>query len=587
MDVTRPPERSSSGDRDRIPSNASSTNGQLPTPSLSPIGSPVLRPPVPNGDYRVRRTSAAADWGADKTVLEEDMLHLDTDGDAAVLPQVARRPSHDSSSRRRTNSRLTSPVGVGEVLKLSPAKIHELTSSPESLPIRAATPITDETLTAEKINGSLEDKENILTNGHVEERGRNADSHHIANGFSFPSKPPGLREGAKEPQTATGMGTMPSDPKLPRPDVPVRTHSTPPNVRRRSASKTHSALQQAVNHAKLEKPIPPPLNLKATKTTTTNGSVSNSAKPPSAVSLASPLPSSIPLPPMSIPTYLELELSSERPSPLYIYRSNAVDYPYESFEIKFERLMNFVLLFPALERVLAFGAMACVDSFLYTFTILPLRFSKAISLLIEWMVQNFLREARDIGGFIYKGFPRFWTRRSGQRRRSSIPKKELEKLQTLQTLHATSIEPTSSRPRQQSPVDSDPTDTQRKRSSTTGRKHRRARSTVSALGPSHKADLLKGLLIVISCAVLLRFDASRMYHGVRGQATIKLYVIYNVLEVSLFDFVRDCLLTPSRYWTASYPPSDKTFSNVSSPTRCLNATATAAARSWHPSSCSS
>lgn len=28
-------------------------------------------------------------------------------------------------------------------------------------------------------------------------------------------------------------------------------------------------------------------------------------------------------------------------------------------------------------------------------------------------------------------------------------------------------------------------------------------------------------------------DASRLYHSVRGQAVIKLYVIFNVLEVSL------------------------------------------------------
>jgi hypothetical protein len=36
---------------------------------------------------------------------------------------------------------------------------------------------------------------------------------------------------------------------------------------------------------------------------------------------------------------------------------------------------------------------------------------------------------------------------------------------------------------------------------------------------------------VASCFVLMRFDASRMYHGIRGQSAIKLYVIYNLLEV--------------------------------------------------------
>jgi hypothetical protein len=36
---------------------------------------------------------------------------------------------------------------------------------------------------------------------------------------------------------------------------------------------------------------------------------------------------------------------------------------------------------------------------------------------------------------------------------------------------------------------------------------------------------------VTSCFILLRFDASKMYHNIRGQSAIKLYVIYNVLEV--------------------------------------------------------
>lgn len=67
--------------------------------------------------------------------------------------------------------------------------------------------------------------------------------------------------------------------------------------------------------------------------------------------------------------------------------------------------------------------------------------------------------------------------------------------------------------------------------------------------PTHKADMLKGLLVLLSCAVLMRFDASRMYHGIRGQAAIKLYVIYNVLEVcdrlfsALGQDVLECLFS--------------------------------------------
>lgn len=51
---------------------------------------------------------------------------------------------------------------------------------------------------------------------------------------------------------------------------------------------------------------------------------------------------------------------------------------------------------------------------------------------------------------------------------------------------------------------------------------------------SQKCDLVKGILVVLASLILQRItDASRMYHSVRGQETIKLYVIFNVLEVRL------------------------------------------------------
>ena len=57
---------------------------------------------------------------------------------------------------------------------------------------------------------------------------------------------------------------------------------------------------------------------------------------------------------------------------------------------------------------------------------------------------------------------------------------------------------------------------------------------------SHKCDLLKGVLFVLSCIFLQRStDASRMYHSVRGQDTLKLYVIFNVLEVGKTDVLSD------------------------------------------------
>lgn len=50
---------------------------------------------------------------------------------------------------------------------------------------------------------------------------------------------------------------------------------------------------------------------------------------------------------------------------------------------------------------------------------------------------------------------------------------------------------------------------------------------------SHKCDLTKAMLLVGTIVILHRMtDASKMYHSVRGQETIKLYVIFNVLEIA-------------------------------------------------------
>ncbi|CEH18899.1 Predicted membrane protein [Ceraceosorus bombacis] len=118
-------------------------------------------------------------------------------------------------------------------------------------------------------------------------------------------------------------------------------------------------------------------------------------------------------------------------------------------EMKWERVTNFIAIPFWMERIMVFGIAVCLDSFLYTFTILPLRFGVA---LYVWTA-NLMR----------------WCL-GGERR----------------YLHS-----------------------------------------------SHKCDLLKAALIVLSCYILSRVtDASKMYHSVRGQDFVKLSVIFNVLEIA-------------------------------------------------------
>lgn len=118
-------------------------------------------------------------------------------------------------------------------------------------------------------------------------------------------------------------------------------------------------------------------------------------------------------------------------------------------EMKWERVTNFIAIPFWMEKIMFFGFFVCLDSFLYTFTILPIRFLVAI----YCVVSNFI--------VWIAGGPRRY------------------------------------------------------------------------LSSSHKCDILKSLLIIMSCWILSRItDASKMYHSVRGQDVVKLYVIFNVLEIA-------------------------------------------------------
>ncbi|KAI9806387.1 MAG: hypothetical protein M1826_004656 [Phylliscum demangeonii] len=220
-----------------------------------------------------------------------------------------------------------------------------------------------------------------------------------------------------------------------------------------------------------------------------------------------------------------LELSSSNPPPLYIHRSSTSDFPYESSKIKFERLLNFLLLPPQLEQTLWFGALACLDAWLYSFTILPLRFFIALGVLAKWWAVTWATEVREMSGFVYGGLGRMWIRRQLFKGGSSI-KDPLHDSKAQLSGGRSSSNQMNGTPALTFAARPDP-----KRAKHPSARHRRSQSTPSTLLPDHKADLLKGLVVLFSCIILMRFDASRMYHGIRGQAAIKVYVIYNVLEV--------------------------------------------------------
>ncbi|PKY03336.1 DUF747-domain-containing protein [Aspergillus campestris IBT 28561] len=418
--------------------------------------------------------------------------------------------SEGSEGINRSSGEVSSPSHQDKekdrILKLSPAKMQALTSSPQSIPYRAAP-------------SESEPGRRVVSDGMrpVVPPLEPVDESHVpgdkvrSNQESLEGAPSAIGRPSTSTTTTTRSRPMPS-----------RAVSTPGSMRRQTVAAGNERLAQT--WASRSKQDRLPINRESeTKQTVPSSQMGEPALP-------SPVPPTIPIPPLSVPTYLQLELSSGRPSPLYIHRTAMSDFPYESSRVKLERLMNFLILPPALEQVLWFGTLACLDSWLYSFTILPLRFAKALYILLESWAVNLGVEFRYVSGFVVKGVGRVW------RRRNNAPADS-----TSQEVPRSS-EPGPRRSRTASmkqempierPVRIKATEPRRRRTDTQFRpQHRRQKSIPSALMPDDKADILKGLLMIATCVVLMYFDASRMYHWIRGQAAIKLYVIYNVLEVS-------------------------------------------------------
>lgn len=466
---------------------------------------------------------------------------------SSATPTPTSNPSQNSNpiepKKPRTQSNVASRRDSHEsVRKLSASQMQALTSAPESLPIAIVPP----TPTLRKPNGV----DYPMSASVVESSSHKPISmaEQMENGPPTIPKQRSQRNGTLNVEQDISATTAT---EFRRP-ASIRTLSTPPINRRTHTPSTSVPIINAARRNSFN-PLarPAPLNLSVSTSASARGpsktSASSKAESVEATTAsASTIAPPIPLPPMSLPTHLQLELAGQRPSPLYIYQSHAADAIYESSAVKFERLLNMLLLPAYLEKLLIFGALACLDAWLYTFTILPMRFCIALWVLIKWWGHVIWKETRWLFGFVWEGVWRLWRRaRKGKLSRAGIDNND----------HASETERSRSRPRGNSAAshvshashaDSTTTtiiDTQRPKGNGVLHppkhpirplfRHRRTKSTPSDLTHFHKADLLQGAIIICSSLALINLDASRMYHFIRAQSSMKLYVIYNILEVSI------------------------------------------------------
>ncbi|KAH7383333.1 eukaryotic membrane protein family-domain-containing protein [Pyrenochaeta sp. MPI-SDFR-AT-0127] len=418
-----------------------------------------------------------------------------------------------------------------KILKLSPRQIQELTSEPTSLPIRAATPILEDALEHETSGVETDGQESNRILGVVLERP--VELNGVKNGEQ---RSKGLKSLESVQETEVVLVKTPAtELRHGRPLLNSRSVTTPSLVRRktstsRSRSRAHTQTQDG-DERKSSRHVPPPLPLEHKDGLSKNMQHDRHKEGRDMRDAVSPV--ALPLPPLSMPTFLSLELSASRPSPLYIYRPATTDFPYESSQIKYERLLNFLKIPLKIEGILGFGALACLDAWMHVLTILPLRFLLAVAILVKWWGSVIVKEFRDLWAYVYYGLPRLWQRRNQSETPTPLPTPAEEEPPSMSRKPSSSTVQTA---RQSHPMSTsfkfpDLKDPRPRRTRNSRFRHRRTKSTPSTLLPSHKADILKGLLVISSCFVLMRFDASRMYHGIRGQSAIKLYVIYNVLEV--------------------------------------------------------
>ncbi|KAF2963608.1 hypothetical protein GQX73_g9977 [Xylaria multiplex] len=489
---------------------------QCPTPPTDPFPDFEATPTAPS-------TVKPPDTFGHDTGMDHDALPLRDeppnhgDGGTATTkpPQVEEHAGGLAASKPRAQSN-AKQIRRESIRKLSASQMQALTSAPDSLPVAiVATP-------QRKPNGA----EYPLSANAVEDMAHLSMADQLQDGIEMSSR---LRNGSVHSNGSTEVrkNARRTAADFQRPPPSARTLSSPPINRRPPPGATNTAPLHNRRNSFNPLPRPAPLNLnvplKSSQATTKSTPVQPAERPRSPPS--SPMLPSIPLPPMSLPTHLQLELAGQRPSPLYIHHSQPVDTPYESSAVKFERLLNALLLPPYLEQIMYFGTLACFDAWLYTFTILPMRFVSALGVLGAFGVEVEEAEHPPATQAIAARPP---VKPSGARVGQGVVVQSqlrdsamhlmymglLSENSHDQVLMAFFYPPKHAMPR-------------------TGRsRHRRTKSVPSSLTSYHKADLLQGFVLICSSIALSNLDASRMYHFIRAQSSMKLYVIYNILEVA-------------------------------------------------------
>ncbi|KAJ2725497.1 hypothetical protein GGI07_001253 [Coemansia sp. Benny D115] len=190
----------------------------------------------------------------------------------------------------------------------------------------------------------------------------------------------------------------------------------------------------------------------------------------------------------------------------YVAEMESSDFD-SNIHLKRQRVSQFLRVPWNVEKLLWFGVAICFDALIYVFSIIPAKFVRASLALATALLFELPGALESI-----------YTSALAQAMLGSLP--ELWRARLVEAGRFVRRWALSASGR--GSLSSDRSDA----ASVTS-----CETMMRWLSPAQLFDFYRGILLIVTCAVLCRIDAAQMYHSIRAQSSLKLYFIFSALDI--------------------------------------------------------